>query len=68
MKINYYKKLIAAEILIIFASVLIFRSVWLLLDSQLFMNRGEVLWISLVVGIIVIVPAFNYIIRQDKEN
>lgn len=65
MKIKKNQKLILAEIALIVASVFIFRGLWLFLDSVKFMNNTQALLISIVVGIIVSIPALRYIIRNS---
>ena len=60
------KKLILSEIALIFGSVLIFRSMWILLDRIPLMNNSLVLWISLVLGVIITILALFYI--SKKEN
>ncbi|OHB59203.1 MAG: hypothetical protein A2167_07440 [Planctomycetes bacterium RBG_13_46_10] len=60
------KKLILLEIALIFGSVLIFRSMWILLDRIPLMNNSLVLWISLVLGVIITILALFYI--SKKEN
>jgi hypothetical protein len=63
-----YKKLIIAEIILILASVLIFRGLWGLLDSIYFMNSEFALIFSFVVGIILSVPVMDYVIRHYKKK
>lgn len=65
MKVKKNQKLILAEIALIVASVFIFRGLWLFLDSVKFMNNTQALLISIVVGIIVSIPALRYIIRNS---
>lgn len=59
------QKLILAEIVLIIASVFIFRGLWLLLDRIEIMNRNGAFWISLVVGIMVSIPALRHIIKNS---
>lgn len=63
-----YKKLIIAEIILILASVLIFRGLWGVLDSIYFMNSKFALIFSFIVGIILSVPAMDYVIRHYKKK
>lgn len=65
MKVKKNQKLILAEIALIVASVFIFRGLWLFLDSVKFMNNTQALLISIVVGIVVSIPALRYIIRNS---
>lgn len=60
------KKIIIAEVTLILATVLIFRSAWLLLDKVFFMNKVFILWASLILGIIAAVFALNYIIKKQS--
>jgi len=63
-KIN--KGLVLAEIILLLASVFIFRGLWLLLDSFEIMYNNLALWVSLLVGIAVAIPALRYIIKYNK--
>ena len=58
-------KHVSAEIILIIASVLIFRSLWMLLDMIAFMHDNLTLWVSLIVGVAVSIPALRYIIRNS---
>ena len=60
------RKLLVAEIVLLIASVLIFRGLWMLLDMVSFMHGAPALAISLFLGIAVAIPAMRYII--NKEN
>lgn len=61
------KKVIIAETLLILASVLIFRSLWLLLDGISIMHGNSALWVSLVAGLAVAIPSIRYIIRNGRK-
>ena len=56
-------KLLFAEIVLIIASVFIFRGLWLLLDLYPVMHEEWVLVLSLIVGIVLTIPAMRYILR-----
>jgi len=45
--------LVFLELVLILASILMFRSVWLLLDGIAWMSHPAGLWVSLAVGLIV---------------
>lgn len=62
-----HKKLLLAEVVLIVASVFIFRGLWHLLDMVPIMNDERALWLSLVVGIMVSIPAIRYIIRNGHH-
>lgn len=59
-------KLVVAEIVLILASVFIFRGLWMLLDGFAFMHEPLALWLSLLLGIMASIPALRYIIQQNK--
>ena len=61
------KRKITAEIILILASVLIFRSTWTLLDMSPIMNEQNSLIISLIFGIIVTIWALYYLFERDKK-
>jgi len=54
-----------AEIILIVASVFIFRGLWLLLDTFPVMHERWTLWLSLIIGILVTIPAIRYVIRHE---
>lgn len=60
------RNLLIAEIILIVASVLIFRSMWLLLDKVSFASRPDALVFGLVFGVAVTIPALRYVIRQGN--
>jgi len=62
-----YKKLVAVEIILIFASVLIFRGLWMLLDRIPLMNGNPALLVSLVLGVAVSAPALRYLVKNYKK-
>ena len=61
------KKLVIAEIILIFSSVLIFRSAWILLDSIFIMNKTFVLLISLFFGVVGAILCVNYILKSEDN-
>ncbi len=58
------RKLLISEIVLLIASVFVFRSLWLLLDTFSFMHKPEILIISLILGILFTIPAYRYIIKN----
>jgi hypothetical protein len=60
-----HKKLLASEILLIIASVFIFRSLWHLLDTIPFFNEVPVLIFTFIAGFLVAIPVWRYIISKD---
>ena len=61
-------KLIFVEITLLLVSVIIFRGAWLLIDAQDIMHEPWALFISLVVGLLIALFCFNYIIRHRKKQ
>lgn len=59
------RKLLIAEIILLIASVLIFRSAWLLLDSIPAMNEPSFLITSLIVGFLLTIPALRFVIKNS---
>lgn len=59
-------KLIAWEMLLLAASILVFRSAWLLLDRLVWASSAKGLAILLGVGALLAVVAFRAINRSDK--
>ena len=62
------KKLIFSEIILLLASVLVFRGAWELIDTLDVMHETWALWFSLVVGLALAVFCMNYIIRQRRKQ
>jgi hypothetical protein len=60
------KRLLLAEIILLLASVFIFRGLWMILDSVPVMHTPGALWISLSLGIIGSVLALRYMIKHSK--
>lgn len=54
------------EILLIFASVLIFRSAWTLMDQVWLLSNNTSLWTMLVIGVVVTVASINFLFRHEK--
>lgn len=61
------KTLLFSEMALIVASVLIFRSLWLLLDKISIMNETRILWLTLFLGGIITFLALSWIAKQGKE-
>ncbi len=61
------RKIIFAEIILLLASVFIFRSLWILLDKIPFMHNNLILVFSFIFAIIIIIVSFHYIIK-NKGN
>ena len=59
--------LVLLEMVLILASILMFRSVWLLLDGIEWMSRPAGLWASLAVGVIVGIVALAAVNRASSE-
>jgi len=59
------KKLVFSEMALIIASVLIFRSLWMLLDKISLAHETPVLWLSLFLGVIITVLTLNWITQQS---
>jgi len=55
------------EMVLILASVLVFRGGWLLLDGVVSMNRPAGLWASLAVGMIVCTVALAALNRVSRK-
>jgi hypothetical protein len=61
------KKLVFSEMALIIASVLIFRSLWMLLDKLSFTHETPALWLSLFLGSIITVLTLSWIAKQSKK-
>ncbi|MEX2029159.1 MAG: hypothetical protein WD963_01610 [Candidatus Paceibacterota bacterium] len=59
-----HEKLLVSEIVLILASVFIFRSMWHLLDKVPFFNNTAVLITTLVLGFLVAIPTWRYVINR----
>ena len=59
-------KVVFVEVILLLVSVIIFRSVWLLLDKHPLTNDSLVLVISLAIAIAVAAASFYYIYRHSK--
>jgi len=62
------RKLVFAEMALIVASVLIFRSLWMLLDKVPFTHEPPALWLSLFLGSIITILTLNWIAKQGKNK
>lgn len=60
-------RLVLWESLLLLASVLVFRGMWMLLDRVEWMSRPVGLWISLTVGLIVGALALAAVNRSSSE-
>lgn len=66
MKLNSKDtKHLFSEIAFLLASVLVFRSAWHLLDIYPVFNEPLVLWLSLLLGLALCIPAMRLIIKND---
>ena len=59
--------LVFLEMVLILASILMFRSVWLFLDGIEWMSRPAGLWASLAVGVIVGIVALAAVNRASNK-
>lgn len=59
--------LVTSEVAVLIASVLVFRSLWLLFDRVPIMNETGMLWLTLFSGGIIAVLALSWIAKQGKE-
>jgi F0F1-type ATP synthase assembly protein I len=59
------KKLLLAEVVLLIASVFVFRGLWTILDSFDFMWSTLALVLSLVLGVLFSIIALRYIIQND---
>jgi len=59
--------LVFLELVLILASILMYRSVWLLLDRTDWMSQPAGLWASLAVGVIVAAVALAAVNRASSE-
>jgi len=64
MKKNY--SLILPELVLVLASVLIFRSIWTLLDQMQWARSSVGLWLMLVIGIALTALALKEIHNHNK--
>jgi len=62
------KKLILSEVILLLASVLVFRGTWLLIDAQDIMHEPWALFLSLAIGLLVSVFCINYILLKRKKQ
>ncbi len=60
------KRLLFAELCLLIASVLIFRSLWLLLDHIPFLSDPIALVFMFGFGLTVTIPAMRYIIKKGR--
>lgn len=62
------RKHIFWEVLLLIASVFVFRGLWLILDKTLWFNTIELLWISFIGGCIIFGIALWKIVHADKTK
>jgi hypothetical protein len=55
------------EMVLLLASVLVFRSVWMFLDGIQFMGSSAGLFISLIIGVILCIGAFVALHKTPNE-
>ncbi|MEK7071374.1 MAG: hypothetical protein AAB943_00365, partial [Patescibacteria group bacterium] len=63
-----HTRLLTAEIILIIASVFIFRSGWHLLDKWAFFNEIPTLTITLILGFLIAIPTWRYIFNQQDRH
>lgn len=63
-----HKKLLLSEIFLMIGSVFIFRSLWNLMDKNPFFNEFSILVIVLVLGFVIAIPAWRYLIDQETHK
>jgi len=61
-------KIVLWEFLLIFASVLVFRSIWMLLDRIPEMKNEFGLWASLILGTVIVFIAILMINKYSEKN
>ena len=61
------RKHIFWEVLLLIASVLVFRGLWIILDRTLWFNTIELLWASVIFGSILFAVALSKIVHADRK-
>ena len=61
------RKHIFWEALLLIASVFVFRGGWILMDRTLWFNTIELLWASVIIGLIVFGVALHKIVHADRR-
>ena len=61
-------KHLVLEVLLIIASVIIFRSGWILLDNVGIFNQTSTAIVTLIIGIIVTLLALEALFRHEKHH
>ena len=56
------------EVSLILASVLIFRSAWILLDNNPIFNQTPMLVIMLILGVIVTILGFEALFKHERHH
>ncbi len=62
------KQVLLAELVLILASVFVFRGFWMLLDLFPAMHSPLALWLSLVLGTAASLWALHALLRDQKEK
>ena len=62
------RKHLALEISLILASVLIFRSAWIILDKIPLLNEAPYLLVMLIIGIIITIFGFEALFKHEKYH
>lgn len=61
------RKHIFWEILLLIASVFVFRGAWILMDTYSLFNTIEILWLSVIIGCILFGIALSRIVHADRK-
>lgn len=55
------------EVLLLIASVFVFRGLWIISDRNSLFNTIESLWVSVILGLIVFGIALHKIVHADRK-
>ena len=61
------KRKLLAELILLLASVFVFRGLWMLLDALAFMHTPQALWLSLLSGTAATVWALHCLMDQERK-
>jgi hypothetical protein len=61
------KRILFAELVLLLASVFVFRGLWMLLDSLAMMHKPQALWMSLICGAAATIWALHGLMKQEKK-
>lgn len=61
-----HKRLLLAEVVMLLASVFIFRGLWTLLDRVSFMHTSFALWLSVIIGLVLTTLCLRYVLKHGK--